>query len=154
MVEKRLKSWLSFGERTDDNDLFEMAYETSEPTMEQLEAIERNGENLVAPLSLIEKQYEREIRSTAKNAVLQKKEQPDGTVRVVKFYGEKTIEEPVKPSRFKIKMFILSRLKELHQEKRWLETHIKPSAWKSVFNEIQEKQKRLDFINKNWNNLG
>ena len=154
MVEKkRLNNLLSFGIRNDDNDLFEMAYETSEPTREQLEAIERNGENLVAPLSLIEKQYEREIRSTAKNAVLQKTEQPDGTVRVVKFYGEKT-EEPAKPSRFKIKMFILSRLKELHQEKRWLETHIKPSAWKSVFNEIQEKQKRLDFINKNWNNLG
>ena len=154
MEKRKLKSWLSFGERIDDNDLFEMAYETSEPTREQLLEIERNGENLVVPLSLIEKQYERGIKSTAKNAVLSKKKQPDGTIRVVSFYGEKTIEEPVKPSRYQLKIFLLSRLKELHQEKRWLETHIKPSAWKSVFNEIQEKQKRLDFINKNWNNLG
>ena len=76
-MEKKLKSWLSFGIRNDDNDLFEMAYETSEPTREQLLEIEKNGEDIVVPLSLIEKQYEREIKSTAKNAVLQKNKQPD-----------------------------------------------------------------------------
>ena len=154
MEKKRLNNLLSFGIRNDDVDLFEMAYETSEPTREQLLDIERNWENLVVPLEFVEKQYEFHNKSTAKNAVLQKTEQPDWTIRVVSFYGEKTIEEPAKPSRYKIKMFILSRLKELHQEKRWLETHIKPSAWKAVFNEIREKQEQLDFINKNWNSLG
>lgn len=86
-----------------------------EPTVEELRAIEMNGEDKILSFSEILKDYE-QTRNEFKNTVLEERLQKDGSTRVVKFYGEEIVETKKKPNKYQAIIKIKMRIKELNQD--------------------------------------
>lgn len=118
-----------------------------EPTVEELRAIEMNGEDKILSFSEILKDYE-QTRNEFKNTVLEERLQKDGSTRVVKFYWEEIVETKKKPNKYQAIIKIKMRIKDLNQDiKRMVNKWIyKPEVFRNMKLEMFELQNKLEIL--------
>lgn len=121
-------------------------YLNDEPTYEQLKAIEMNGEDEILPLSEILKEYENS-KGEFKNTILSERLQKDGSIRVIKFYGEEIVEKK-KPNKYQTIIKLKMKIKELNQDlktmvNKWIH---KPEVYRNLKLEMFELQEKLEIL--------
>lgn len=122
-------------------------YLNDEPTYEQLKAIEMNGEDEILSLSEILKEYQ-QTRGEFKNTILEERVQKDGSIRVIKFYGEEIVKTKKKLNKYQAIIWLKIRIKEINQDlktmvNKWIH---KPEVFRNLKLEMFDLQNKLEIL--------